>query len=277
MTLPRRTYDTIGEYEREPFILTGYRDCEGKKISRSALLCAFSAFELHNQTLNIWVHLLGTIYFMYRCAVSFSEIDSNPSIAIFHLSSVCCLGLSTAYHCFQPISEKMYHFLLRMDYLGIVVQVAGSYVPGIYLGFRCFPAAQWTHCAITALFTVLAVASSGVSPTSALGKVRIPIVVGLVAYGVVPLLHWCTLSRMEDIQMFGYGVVRMLLLYAIGFFFFRSRFPEVMMPGAFDTFMSSHQIWHAFVLVAAMSWDSTCTEVVRRYSSRQCEDIWYAQ
>ena len=48
-----------------------------------------------------------------------------------------------------------------------------------------------------------------------------------------------------------YGVMQMGAAYFLGIGFYASRFPEVVFPKTFDIFGSSHQLWHACVILAA--------------------------
>ena len=45
----------------------------------------------------------------------------------------------------------------------------------------------------------------------------------------------------------------MYLFYGIGGVIMTAQVPERWKPGAFDLLAHSHQIWHCFILVAAMS------------------------
>lgn len=48
------------------------------------------------------------------------------------------------------------------------------------------------------------------------------------------------------------GIIIMGILYLIGLAFYITRFPECKYPGKFDFAFSSHNIWHIFVLAAAV-------------------------
>lgn len=43
-----------------------------------------------------------------------------------------------------------------------------------------------------------------------------------------------------------------LALYAAGLMFYLLRFPECIAPGKFDYVLSSHNLWHFFILLAAL-------------------------
>lgn len=57
---PPRLYkiDEVDEYQRHnPFIRSGYRH------NLNVLACLLSTFSVHNETVNIWTHLLGFVFF----------------------------------------------------------------------------------------------------------------------------------------------------------------------------------------------------------------------
>jgi len=72
--------------------------------------------------------------------------------------------------------------------------------------------------------------------------------------GIFPFLHALYKNgwqhSMENGQM--HLLLLMGLLYGIGVSFFITRFPECVWPGKFDLLFHSHQIFHIFVVAAAL-------------------------
>lgn len=54
--------------------------------------------------------------------------------------SVTRVPCSTIYHLLRCVSPAWDDFLLRIDIVGIVVMVMGSFAVGLHTGFRCRPA-----------------------------------------------------------------------------------------------------------------------------------------
>lgn len=52
-----------------------------------------------------------------------------------------CVG-STLYHLLGCGSQWLYEVLFRADLIGIALLIFGSYVPGIYYAYYCFPTLQ---------------------------------------------------------------------------------------------------------------------------------------
>lgn len=81
--------------------------------------------------------------------------------------------------------------------------------------------------------------------------------------GVIPAAH-AVFLHWRDPQILvatGYEVV-MGILYAVGAGFYVSRVPERWKPGAFDIAGHSHQIFHVFVVVAALLHSSTSLSIM---------------
>lgn len=101
-----------------------------------------SLFEIHNESMNIWSHLIG--FFCVVCGGIYYTIDmfvtSNPAVLeVFAFESylVCaavCLFFSSIYHWFGCLSESHHDNLLKFDLTGVALLVAGSFLPGAYYG-----------------------------------------------------------------------------------------------------------------------------------------------
>jgi len=58
--------------------------------------------------------------------------------------AISCLGCSAIFHLFKDHSQNMGEFLVRLDYAGISLMIAGSNMPPLYYSFYCKP----LHCKI---------------------------------------------------------------------------------------------------------------------------------
>lgn len=57
----------------------------------------------------------------------------------FFLGAMGCLGMSATYHTLTNHSESVARFGNRLDYIGIVILIWGSFIPSIYYGFSAEP------------------------------------------------------------------------------------------------------------------------------------------
>lgn len=146
---------TAGEvpswYAHNSYIRTGYRP-----VTYSAKLCFESLGYLHNETFNIYTHLVPAgiaVVGNYGLYVYFGSHYPNASWKdqlVFHIyltTSIICYGISSMYHMLLCHSETWSGLWARLDYSAIVFQILGSFISGIYIGFYCEPNLQrlyWT-------------------------------------------------------------------------------------------------------------------------------------
>ena len=102
-------------------------------------------FYLHNESVNVWTHLLGAAAFLlaarpllrhlrplYRTAGA----EDAAVFACFFAGCVFCLAMSAAFHLTSNHSAGVAAWANTLDYLGIVSLIWGSFVPSIYYGFQ---------------------------------------------------------------------------------------------------------------------------------------------
>ena len=124
------------------YILSGYRPASGSYWKSLA-----SLGYLHNESVNIYTHLLGAIGFGIVSVVLYRLFEPGSSaasadiaaFACFFLGAVLCLGISAGYHAICNHSHEVAAFGNKLDYVGIVFLIAGSFVPSIYYGFLLSP------------------------------------------------------------------------------------------------------------------------------------------
>ena len=98
---------------------------------------------LHNQTGNIYSHLLGTVAFLmlaFSLDYEFSDYYSRQDrilIACFLLGTIFCFGSSTYFHLSGNHSAEVYHAWLTMDFFGIITLITGTAFPLAYYSYPC--------------------------------------------------------------------------------------------------------------------------------------------
>jgi adiponectin receptor len=122
-----------------------------------------SIAHLHSETINVWSHLFGTLWFCAsatRFAVTATSLFSLSAAAIlvYFIANIFCFACSTLYHVFADHAEA--DSWLRLDYLGIICTIWASSISFIALSFGCRPGEQF-------VYTVL------VTATAALCSVRL--------------------------------------------------------------------------------------------------------
>jgi len=56
---------------------------------------------------------------------------------VFLASAIMCLMGSACFHMFYQMNEKVFRYLMRVDYAGISLLILGSSFPPFYYGFYC--------------------------------------------------------------------------------------------------------------------------------------------
>lgn len=122
-----------------------------------------SLFYIHNETINIYTHLVPALaafpgaFVLYKIMQSrYVQATKSDYIAFscFFLGAALCLGMSATYHTISNHSPSVNKFGNQLDYVGIVLLISGSFVPSIYYGFWCDPILQkvyWTMVSGTSI------------------------------------------------------------------------------------------------------------------------------
>ncbi|KZM28356.1 integral component of membrane [Ascochyta rabiei] len=243
------------------YITSGYRP-----QSNSYAKSWKSLFYIHNETVNIYTHLLGAVVFLITSYVLFSELKPRYDtatredvyvFACFFAGAVACLGMSGTYHTIQNHSHEVAVWGNKLDYLGIVGLIWGSFVPVLYYAFQAetgLMRVYWTMITTLAAGTSVACTHPQFR-TPALRPVRALMFVLMGLSAVFPVLHGIKLYGVGHLQRsIGLNwVVFQGVLYIVGAGLYAARVPEKWAPGRFDIWGSSHQIFHVLVVLAAAS------------------------
>jgi adiponectin receptor len=267
---------------RYKYITGGYRP-----VPSSLRECVASIFQLHNETVNIWTHVVGTMIFVVLLwhLLATGEIlggqflsgsrgkkikdrtlmpgSDVPVLAMYLLSGIICFLLSAVYHTVTSASDAIVRLAERADQLGILCLMLGSNFPMIYFGF-------FNHPGIILLYT--AVSLAGVA--GVVGALQFSVVQRrkLFVFLALAALGWCQLAH--DLYLRGalgspesnaaiLVWVRSFGCYAVGVVFYASKAPERILPGFFDFLFSSHQFWHVSVVAGALVHLFGCLEYAR--------------
>jgi len=258
---PLLKFDEAPEYQKtNPYIRTGYRSPQ--KYSQ----CLRSVLSLHNETLNIWTHLLGFIIFFTILLWDFWAPPSKVTwqdFAVILTIITCyqlCMIMSAVFHTFTSHSQEASEFCLLMDLAGIGASITASYISGIYYAFWCYP----TLCTFY-LTTVAGFIAFGALARHHLNKeenlrIRLVYFVSFVVWGCVPTIHWAILNGglyTDEVRIFLPRIIFMYLMCGSAFIFYIAKIPESLLPGKFDIFGSSHQWWHVIIWACLAYWHHT--------------------
>lgn len=139
------SWDDLPSWRRDnAFIHGSYR-----RTTPSYLHAAKSLLYLHNESVNIWSHLIGSALFLSSAAYIWGVVHPRylehatagdvAAFSCFFAGAVICLGMSATFHALVDHSEQVAKWGNKLDYTGIVALIVGSYVPALYYGFFCQP------------------------------------------------------------------------------------------------------------------------------------------
>jgi len=270
----------VPSYALRQHVISGYRPLVPPDGSGSLFLrAAHDLFRLHNETFNVWSHAMGGCYSVLRL-ISVARTSAptypaflRPAALLFEAGAICCFAASSIAHLLAGVlSRRASALLWAIDSLGIVVNIGGSYLPGLTYAFRCQRGAMQVYICIVAtlllasvLLSVLADPASVATKGRGLAeRGRVAALCATVVFGLVPLCHFCAVASPAEVAFFLPPVLAMFVCYGLGLAFFLSSFPECVRPVKFDLTGGSHLIWHLFVLAAVVVYDGAVAEMLRR-------------
>ncbi|CAN8252433.1 unnamed protein product [Cochlearia groenlandica] len=259
------SFNELPDYMKDnEYILNYYR---ADWSLRDAFL---SVFSFHNESLNIWTHLIGFILFAGLTvakiihyeklfpleAKSQEENVTRWPFYVFLSGSMFCLLSSSICHLFCCHSKDLNVFLLRLDYAGITVMIITSFFPPIFYIFKCTPLWYFLYLSVITsmgIFTIITLFTPSFSSPK-YRAFRAILFASMGLFGIVPAVHslvvnWGNPRRNVTLAY----ELAMAVFYLVGTGFYVGRVPERLKPGLFDRVGHSHQIFHAFVVLGALS------------------------
>jgi len=298
------TYDELPEWlQYNKYITTGYR------VQLSMKRCFKSFFHIHNETGNCWTHFIAFIVFMgITFYTLFEYLDVQPESGasysvselfaklstfgmdhliffVFLLAAQVCFLCSTGYHLFMCHSQKTMVKVARLDYCGISALITGSFFPAIYYGYYCFPFWQVSYLLAISVLGLIGMLGPMFDfyHRDSFSTFRLVLFAGTTLSGLVPAIHNTYLPILEfplpgilSLDEIHSRVFLMYILYGIGFVLYVTKFPECFFPGKFDTWCSSHQLWHVFVFAATVAHYMNCLNIYNRWMVQkdQCDTMY---
>ena len=239
----------------EPFILHGFRP------RLTFLGCLRSLFKLHNETLNIWTHIFGSLYMAIltkrrweSSATAHTGLRRVPPLLVGTAGSILFAASATA-HCFCCHGRHTCKCCFAVDKSMIAYFLLGCAASSSIVFFRRPTQRLTRNLFITAAFcssTFGALQISGLlgQETSKLFKVLVlasQAVTGLIP----PILELTTTQRVDVQQLIVQRASLASGLALVGSSLYTTFYPEKAYPGVFDLFLNSHTLMHIFVVGSA--------------------------
>uniref|UniRef100_UPI0037E7D43A progestin and adipoQ receptor family member VII, a n=1 Tax=Semicossyphus pulcher TaxID=241346 RepID=UPI0037E7D43A len=256
-SMPGTVRDTeVPCYFRERYVCTGYRP-----LDQNWRYYFLSLFQRHNETINIWTHLLAFLVVLVKLhqlseTVDFVGDPHSWPLLILIVSSLIYSAFSALAHLLGGKSELCHYIFFYLDYVGVAQYQYGSAIVHFY-----YAVDESLHTYVNGIFMPAATVLSCLSCLGCCyGKYcnhRLPTWVRKVCQ-VVPsalaytwdsspvakrLISWSTASN-DPAIIYHFGQVAFFLSCA---FFFTFPVLEYCFPGRCDFLGQSHQIFHVFL------------------------------
>lgn len=228
------------------YILSGYR---AGYDYRTAVL---SLFQLHNETGNIWSHLLPAVFFF--CAIWMPSDCQGWMHKLHEISVVTCLLASVAYHTCLACHHH-YCYWIKIDVCGVYGLLLGSQMHVFSFAFQCHPGYLWIAIG---LYVILGAIGLGYSLQGTTPIARSVPMLPLLAIrvGVLYLRLWMGSGSLEAWRLYALAEG----LCVIGAVMNGLRIPERFLKsvnqksdvGLLDYWLNSHQIMHVLVATAIL-------------------------
>ena len=271
--LPLRGLDDPNDYDfRHQFLYIDY----GYRRGYSQWELFLSLFSFHNETSNIWSHLIGFFcviiigmqkwvdYKTTNRAVDSADMSAGGAFSpwggfffqIYIICAAACLALSFTYHWFGCFSEVYHRNLLRLDLTGVGLLISGSFFPSMFFNFHCLPDLQDRYMKLSFFVLIAGLIAPWIEYKINGMYIRHYLLASLVVIGGIPCFHWYLVTPDIYRNRLILSVQGLFFWYGVGFFFFISRLPERFYPKSVWATMiaPSHTIWHLCVLAAIYVW-----------------------
>lgn len=234
--------------------------------------CLRSMFRLHNETQNIWSHILGALLFVMLLATR-PALDAMQTTQLAGYAAM--FGLSAAAHCLAALpSEGMVEALFVADRVAIGVGLFMSTFAAGHYHFACLPDVQRAFCGASVAVLLLTAAYAARVRLADAGRTQLLFALQLLL-ALVPILREAAepapTPRMAELQAGVLSAAAAVFVCCVASaFFYALRIPERFAPGKFDLVCGSHFLMHCTSLASALACFWGVTEWQRLAVLRGC-------
>lgn len=251
-------------WTKNRYIVSGYR-----KSSSNKLGYIISIFKIHNETINIWTHFIGLLYFLYNLILNVNE---NIALVLYEIVCVICFGISTIYHTYMPYSQKNYMLLLKLDLISIILNIVTSNILIYHYWF-------WCYDDIKKVYNIISLLYLGIGFVILLNVDIIKQYNYILAYYslynfgiVISYYHIYIISYGNVNEIIKYNFIKPLQYFGIGFIIYTTKMPERSISQYFDIYGSSHQLWHIFSFTGSYYYHE---EIIKNINYRLIDNCYY--
>ncbi|KAK4481957.1 hypothetical protein RD792_012870 [Penstemon davidsonii] len=213
----------------------------------------FSVFRWHNETLNVWTHLLGFMLFLGLTVANLVNVPQLADFITIFTGQFPSTAEANVSNNFSLGSSKLIDLKQESN---LKTDITSPDFATTNWPFYCTPHWQIVYLSgisIMGICTIITLLSPALS-TAKYRSFRALLFVSMGLFGLIPAIHALVVNWDDPHRniTLAYESI-MALSYLIGTLFYVSRVPERWMPGWFDLAGHSHQIFHVFVVMGAMA------------------------
>lgn len=245
----------------EPAILSGYR-----VPYQSWKYYIYSVFQLHNETVNVWTHLIGACVILHQLHGYFLEYDISTDSVLSTLLAfgiTCLIGLTTSsvVHLVHAKSPHVHFVALMTDYIGATVCSFGTGVVAFYGLSEISFYKKWENFYLPALtfvsylnFVNLCLAKLWFGDDPHNMKRKYMFIVSMSFQGLLNMAPFmpryinCFFDDTCEVASLNH-LTLITLVFVLEALSFAAHQPEKTWPGKFDIVGHGHQIFHVLIVV----------------------------
>jgi adiponectin receptor len=253
--------DKIGNYSNlfiavHPFIMHGYR------IRHNFKDCLVSLFKFHNETFNIWSHLLSFFLFI---ALTVLILVNNPNadagnkamIIIYMMCAANCFICSSIYHTYNCYSNSIGMCVFKIDLFGIILQLGAATLAAQHFMFHDYEVTRkiYTGIYVSLCILIFAFMNIPIFMHEKLNFVRMALILSLFFISFLSCIHWACIADIREVEELTLYIYLGWGFMFFGFFLYFSKFPECQFQSYYvDIYLQSHTLWHVCVTACALSY-----------------------
>jgi len=262
-SMPAMLRDTeVPRYFREGYVHSGYRP-----LDQSWSYYLRSLFQRHNETVNIWTHLMGFFVFLLTLCHLAETVDflGDPHarpLLVLVVSAMGYSGCSVVAHLLGSKSELCHYLFFFMDYIGVAQYQYGSAAVHYYYAVE-----EGWHGRVAGVFMPTAALLACLSCLGCCyGKFRshsLPTWVRRIgqvtpsalayAWDTSPVFQRLLRWSAEDDEAALYLHLGQVVCFLSSAFFFMQPLPQRWFPGRCDIVGQGHQIFHVLLNLCTLS------------------------
>jgi len=244
-------------------IQTGYRS------QANRLNCLISIFNIHNETINIWTHMMCLIYYVYILIINY---NNDIILKLYEIVSIICFAMSTCYHTYMPISHKNYLLLLKLDLFSIILNIVTSNILIFYYWFWCYERIRNIYMFFSGLY--LGIGIIILLKIDIIKKYNC-ILAYYSIYNVGIIISYIHIYKITDgdvNKIIKYNFTEPIKYFLVGFIIYTTKIPERLFPRNFDIIGNSHQLWHVFSSFGIYYFHE---EIIKNIEYRRFDNCYY--